>query len=82
MATKKKAKTKKTQPTTSKEFKCPSCGNELKVRKPEEGKLVTCKKCGTMCEIIKKRRKLDLIPLDNAEGTEDLSDLEVEWDFN
>jgi len=78
MATKKKP----VQQNKATEFKCPSCNNEISVRNAKEGNFVTCRKCGTMCEIIKKRKKLDLIPLENAEGTEDLSDLEVEWDFD
>ncbi|GEM_PF-6786106 len=59
-------------------LKCPKCGAEVNIRNPSEGKIVTCKKCGTLCEVIKKRRKFDLIPIESEEGGQDISDMEFE----
>ena len=59
---------------------CPVCGAEIKVTNPREGKFVTCRKCGSLCEIIKKRRKYDLIPLEEGGEAQDISD--IEFDIN
>ena len=63
-------------------FTCPKCGAEIRVFNPTEGKFVTCRKCGTMSEIIKKRRKYDLIPLEESGESQDISDIEFSMDLD
>ncbi len=61
---------------------CPKCGAEVKVSNPTEGKFVTCRKCGALSEIIKKRRKYDLIPLEESGEAQDISDIEFSMDLD
>ncbi len=67
-------------PGQGQKVRCSKCGKEFNLSKrAKDGDLINCPYCETELEVIKKRRKLDVVIPDALEAVEEIEmDLEYE----